>query len=126
MTWSALPPSTDWTAAVMPITSLASQSTQYVFTSISGPTDPTSASVSFAFVGPYGNAPQAAEQVITSSTVFTAGSWPSGQTASPWTAQILVGPAGAITLTPGSYVMWVQVSASPETPVLFSGPLVVS
>ncbi len=40
-------------------------------------------------------------------------------------ARLLVGPGAALTLTPGTYGVWVKVTDSPEVPVKRSGALVV-
>ena len=107
---------------------ISSQSTIYVQVPVNNTegTDPTSDTVAFAFVGPYATTPQAGENPPTSSTVWYTGSWGPDDGA-PWTARILVGPVGGVTaLGVGSYQVWVKVSASPETPVLWSGPMQVS
>jgi len=41
-------------------------------------------------------------------------------------ARILVGPGGDVTLTDGMWHMWVRVTATPEVPVLYSGPILVT
>jgi len=41
-------------------------------------------------------------------------------------ARCLVGPAGTVTLAPGTYRIWVRVTDTPEVPVLESSRLVVS
>lgn len=44
----------------------------------------------------------------------------------PYNAKCLVGPSGVITLTVGTYVIYVKIFDNPETPVLVVGQLVVS
>ena len=88
--------------------------------------DPTSDSVFFAFVGPYSTTAIAAENPPTSSTTWYQGTWGADDGA-PWTARILVGPvSGQVVLSVGAYQVFVKVSASPETPVIWSGPMTVS
>lgn len=41
-------------------------------------------------------------------------------------ARILVGPGGAVTLTDGTWQMWVRVTSTPEMPVLHAGPVQVT
>lgn len=105
--------------------SLFSQSTQYVTSTVSNTEgiNPTSASVSFAFIGPYGTVSQAQDNAPTAGTTWFTGAWANDTS---YTAQILVGPQGTVTLQVGSYVVYVKVGGSPEIPVLFSGPLTVS
>jgi hypothetical protein len=103
------------------------QSTQYIEVPVTNEEgiNPTGDVVQFAFLGPYGNVSQANEAVPTSTTTWHTGSWQS--TSSPYTAIILVGPAnGGVALTTGTYLVVLKVTDSPEVPVLFSGPLVVS
>lgn len=38
-------------------------------------------------------------------------------------AAVLIGPAGTITLTPGTYDVYVRLTATPEIPVLESGSI---
>lgn len=109
----------------MGTTAISGQATMYVQTTITAPYNPTSASVSFAFLGPYNNQPQASEAVVTSGTTFNVGSWVN--TTSPYTAQCLVGPTGGVTtLATGTYGVWVKIATSPETPVLYATTIVVS
>lgn len=51
------------------------------------------------------------------------GSWDTDTTTNPDTyhARCLVGPAGAVTLTAGTYAVYVKVTATPEIPVLRAG-----
>lgn len=85
--------------------------------------DPTSDVVEFAFIGPFSTTPQAGDNPPTTNTVWTQGTWDAG---TPYTARILVGPNdGQIALATGSYQVYVQIQDSPETPCLWSGPMVV-
>lgn len=43
-----------------------------------------------------------------------------------YTARCLVGPGGAITLTPGTYTVSVKVTDSPEIPVIPCGQIVIT
>ncbi|MCC6629955.1 MAG: hypothetical protein IT340_21470 [Chloroflexi bacterium] len=54
---------------------------------------------------------------------WKSGSWETDPTTTPDTyyARCLVGPGGAVTLTAGVYDVWVEVTDSPETPVLRAG-----
>ena len=112
--------------------SIFATSTQYVTTNITNneSVNPTSDVVQFAFLGPYSNQAQANEAVPTSSTTYYTGAWPStlptANTTNTYTAWILVGPSGTVTLSTGTYLMVAKISASPETPVIFCGPVSVS
>lgn len=80
--------------------------------------DPTADAVKLAFmVG--STAPTSGD--------WQTGSWETDATTTPTTyyARCLVGPGGTITLTAGTYEVWVQVTDSPEVPVLQAGPLTV-
>lgn len=54
--------------------------------------------------------------------------WETDATTDPDTyyARCLVGPGGTVTLTDGSYDVWVRVTDSPEIPVKKAGRLVVT
>lgn len=107
---------------------ISTQSTSYIEVPVTNTegVDPTSDNVFFAFVGPFTNTSIAAENPPTSSTTWYEGSW-GPDDGSPWTARILVGPVGgSLTLAVGAYQLWVKISASPETPILWSGPVVAS
>lgn len=50
--------------------------------------------------------------------------WGSSIGAGQYTASLLVGPdGGAITLTPGNFTVWAQLTAPPEQPVIRCDPL---
>lgn len=106
---------------------IAAQSTVYVQVPVTNTEgiDPTADVVALAFIGPYGTTVQAADYPPTSTTTWHTASWLAGA-ATP-TAKLLVGPnGGAVTLGVGGYQVWVKITDNPETPVLWSGPLVVS
>lgn len=50
-------------------------------------------------------------------------SWETDATTDPdqYAAKCLVGPSGAVTLTAGTYYMWLKITDSPEVPVTYSG-----
>lgn len=87
-------------------------STQYVRVPVSEASgaDPTGDTVSMAFPIP-GVDP----------TVFYTGSWT--VLSGIYYARCLIGPAGSAVLAIGYYDVYVKVSDSPETPVLFAGTL---
>lgn len=80
--------------------------------------DPTGLTVRLGFARP-GHTPTVPELV--------AGSWETDATTRPTTyrARALVGPGGGTVLAAGRWVVWVQVTDSPEVPLLPAGPLVV-
>jgi hypothetical protein len=126
--FSSGPPRTNWLAYMTP-TTISAQSTQNVLCNVSGPSSPTSASVSFAFLGPYASTPQAGDAVVAANTTFFAGTWATPQTyPALYPAQCLVGPGGAAALTSGSYAVWVKIAGfgGGETPIMYAGPLVIS
>lgn len=108
-----------------PSISISQLATQYVYVPVSAtkngaPYNPTSDTVQMAFM------PQATQ--VPGNSDWQAGSWitvPS-DIIYPYSARCLVGPAGTITLGTGTYVIYVKVLDSPETPVLTAGYLDVS
>ncbi len=52
-------------------------------------------------------------------------SWDTGNGTGQYFAQCLVGPAGAVTLTAGTWYVWIQISDNPEIPVRQVGVLQV-
>lgn len=97
-------------------------STEYIgvpvtVSTLNGPADPTGDVVQFAFL-PVGQEPQVSS--------WTAGSWADGQLNGQYAAQILVGPAGAVTLPEDTYVIWLKIADTPETPVRQCGYLLVT
>lgn len=104
---------------------ISAQSTQYVTSNIAASSSPTAASVSFAFLGPYGDQGLASGAVPTSTTTYYTGSWGTGVNGS-YLAQCLVGPSGGVVaLTTGTYNVWVKIFGTLEIPVLLSGILIV-
>jgi hypothetical protein len=51
---------------------------------------------------------------------FKTASWETDASTNPdtYTALCLVGPGGAVTLTPGDYTVWVKVVDTPESPII--------
>jgi hypothetical protein len=87
---------------------LSQASTEYVrvpvFASTAGqPVNPTSYAVSMAFTTAYA-AP----------TEWETASWDTTQVGT-YVAQCLIGPTGQVTLTPGTYYVWLKILASVET-----------
>lgn len=78
--------------------------------------DPTGSTVQMAFM---------ATESAPSVSDWKSATWETDTSTNPDTyhARCLVGPAGAATLTAGTYVAWVKVLSSPETPVLRCGYL---
>lgn len=83
------------------------------------PYNPTADTVAFAFTEP-GTSALGAQ--------WSTGSWANTESSGSggYIAQCLVGPGGAVQLAPGSYQVWVQVTDSPETPVIPAYLLTIS
>jgi hypothetical protein len=81
--------------------------------------NPTADEVQFAFM------PNPVQQPGVSD--WLTGSWEtdSSNIIYPYNARCLVGPSGVITLAQGTYVIFLKVFDSPETPVLTVGQLIV-
>jgi len=79
--------------------------------------DPTSDTVKMAFMAAW--APPGSGDWKTAV-------WDTSTAPGIYLAQCLVGPAGTVTLATGTYDIWVQISASPETPVLQGGTLTIT
>lgn len=79
------------------------------------PYNPTNDAVQFSFTtGP--SAPG----------TWNTGSWETDSVAgTQYIARCLVGPSGTITLTPGTYTIWVKITDNPEVPVKQPGQLKV-
>lgn len=97
-----------------PVVSQAS--TEYVripvFVSTDGyPANPTAAAVSMAFVQSYG-APADAD--------WKAATWDATQVGT-YVVQCLIGPTGAVALSPGTYYTWIKIESSPETVIECAG-----
>lgn len=83
-------------------------------TSVSGDYDPTSDTVSWAFVNAGGY-----PQYPPGDGDWTAGSWVTYPNEQYW-AQVLVGPAnGGVSLAVGLWQSWLKITDDPEVPVLF-------
>ncbi len=92
---------------------ISSQSKQYVRVPVTASSDPTHDAVAWAIVPP-GEEP----------TVFVTGDW---QTiGSTFYARVPVGPGTSLVLARGYYELFVQISDTPETPVLRAGVLEVT
>lgn len=80
--------------------------------------NPTSDTVQMAFLSTPNSVPQLSD--------WKTASWDT--TASflyPYLAQCLVGPTGTVTLTAGTYTIWIKIADSPETPVQQVGSLTI-
>ena len=103
----------------MPGTTISSLSTQYILVPVRAysmglPYNPTSLTVQMAFITGTGK-PGLSD--------WHAASWASTSTVNgAYIAQCLVGPLnGGVALAIATYDVWVQVTSSPEVPVLISG-----
>ena len=86
---------------------ISSLSVEYLHVDIECSVNPTSDTVSFAFMNTTG-APTVSDWV--------SGSWDNTITSSPYRAKCLIGTGGKVLAT-GSYIIWVKVTDSPEIPV---------
>ncbi len=84
--------------------------------------DPTGDTVAMAFIAspPETAAPTAGD--------WKSASWETNTAANPdlYEARCLVGPSGAITLTPGTWYVWVKITDSPEVPAKYCGVIRVT
>jgi hypothetical protein len=82
--------------------------------------NPTGDTVQFSFMPTPTQVPGNADWV--------SGSWDTSSVSVlyPYSAKVLVGPAGAITLGIGTYITYVKVTDSPEIPVFVAGQLQIS
>ena len=86
-------------------------------TAAGAPYNPTVDTVAFAFMGGNTNP---------GPTDWKAGSWDGTTIRQPgaaYQAQCLVGPGGTVTLTAGTYTMWIKITDAPEIPVINVGLL---
>lgn len=103
---------------------LPALSTEYVYcqvqaTDVANTGNPSGNPVQFAFITDLQASP-------TEATEWYSGSWVEDGGPVLWTARCLVGPSGVVTFEPGTtYVIWVQIADSPETPILRAGTLTV-
>lgn len=74
------------------------------------PSDPTSDTVSFAFIAPY--------TWPDSGTTWYTGDWDNPGLGPPYVARILLGSGGTYNPPIGTYRVFVQIAASPENVVL--------
>lgn len=81
------------------------------------PVNPTADTVQMAFI----SSPR--ETAAPTAGDWKTASWETNTAPEPdqYTAVCLVGPGGAITLTAGTYYVWVKISDSPEVPVAYAG-----
>lgn len=103
---------------------ISSLSLEYVYV-------PVAARAAGAAVNPTSDAVALAFVVGATSPVsgdWKTATWDTDATTTPATYRVrcLVGPAGAVTLVPGMYQVWVKVTDSPEIPVKLAGPLKVT
>lgn len=83
--------------------------------------DPTSDDVKFAFM-------DAGTDIIPDTPDFSAATWETNSTTTPptYTALCLIGPGGTVELDPGDYKVYVQITDSPEVPIIrVPGTLVI-
>jgi hypothetical protein len=80
------------------------------------PHDPTGDQVQVSFTRGYGVKPSSWEL----------GTWGTGSYLGWHTASVLVGPGGVVTLTPGTYTVWVRVADNPEIPVRQAGTVQIT
>jgi hypothetical protein len=113
------------------VLSIYATSTEYVAVPVSNNEgiNLTVYNVQFAFLGPYANVAQAQQATPNTATVYHGGIWQTDVLGTPpnqYVAACLVGPTGTVALTEGVYLVLVQIVATPQSPILYSGPLVVS
>jgi hypothetical protein len=102
---------------------ISAESTQYVQVPVRAwsqgqPYNPTSLDVEMAFVSGWGPP-----------VTWYDASWATTSSVNGYyLAQALVGPGSGsvVTLTQGSYVVWVQIAGDPETPVINCGTLTIT
>lgn len=118
--WRAGPPATDRGHVVGPA-QISASSLEYIRVQVAAYTagaavNPTTDAVQMAFM--VGSA-------VPASSDWKTATWDTDSTTVPATyrARCLVGTGGAVTLTPGTYQVWVKVTDTPETPVKLAGPL---
>jgi hypothetical protein len=103
---------------VIPVGSLEYVRVPVYATSSGAQVNPTGDVVQMAFL-PGSQAPESGD--------WKTASWDTDATTTPTTyrARCLVGPAGTVTLTRGTYTVWVKITDSPEVPVRAVGSLKV-
>lgn len=122
--WATELTGTEWEVSFSSIV-LSHLSTEYVIVPIAAtktglPYNPTGDVVQMAFM------PTPTQVPITGD--WTTSSWDTNTTNPiyPYSAKCLVGPAGAIVLGLGSYIIYLKITDNPEIPVLVGGQLVIS
>ena len=121
--WKTLQPWEAWTVGYAS-TSISHLSTQYVLVPVQATKNgqaynPTSDPVQFAFAPTATYVPQSGDWV--------SGSWVTTSNAIyPYSAQCLIGPGGISALGIGTYIIYLKISDSPETPVLQAGSLEIT
>lgn len=115
---------TEWLVSFTTI-GISHLSTEYILIPIAATKNgvaynPTGDVVKFAFMPNATQVPQVSDWVN--------GGWDtdSGNPIYPYNAKCLVGPLGTIILGIGTYVVYVQITDSPEQPVLIGGQLQIS
>lgn len=115
---------TEWLVSTSTI-GISHLSTEYVLIPIAATKngaayDPTGDTVKFAFMPTATQVPQVTDWVN--------GAWDttSGDPIYPYRAKCLVGPLGTTNLAIGTYVVYIQITDSPEQPVLVGGRLQIS
>lgn len=82
---------------------------------VEAPTDPTAATVEFAFMRA-GEEPEGGD--------WQEGEWTGGKS-DPYEARILLG-TGGVSLAEGAWHVWLRIQASPEIPVRDTGVLILT
>lgn len=114
----------EWTVGYSQVT-ISHLSTEYVLVPISATKDsvaynPTGDAVEMAFM------PNTVQQPGGGDWVTAGWETDANNIIYPYSVRCLIGPTGAVTLNPGTYVMFVKIFDSPETPVLIVGQLIVN
>jgi len=122
--WSLAVPESEWSVG-FEVLLLSHLSLEYVIipvnvTKAGVPYNPTSDTLQFAFMPTPTQIPGSGDWV--------AGVWESDSpnVLYPYNAKCLVGPGGVITLSLGTYVIYLKITDSPEIPVLVAGQLVIN
>ena len=108
------PPMVERPVRWCPVTAISVLSTEYlryvITTTVGGVHyNPTSDHVQFAFPA-QGQAP----------ATWVDGSWETLTAPTEYVARCLIGPSGAVTLTAGTWDVWIKITDSPEIPVRYA------